>query len=85
MDEDKLSSLVSLKRLPKPMCVTAESAYSMVGKALSVEADIIQQFCDFQVEWLTSHCDIELEPELEDLIIRFLHDTASCFIRERGK
>lgn len=44
--------------------------------------DIIQNFHDYQVEWLKSHCDIELEPELEMLIVRFLNDTANCYIME---
>ncbi len=37
---------------------------------------------DYQIEWLMSHCDIELEPKLEQLIVQFLKDTAECFIRE---
>lgn len=44
--------------------------------------DIIQHFHDYQVEWLKNHCDIELEPELEELIVRYLHDTADCFVME---
>ena len=43
---------------------------------------MIQKFCEYQIEWLTSRCDIELEPELEKLIVRFLKDTAECFERE---
>lgn len=39
--------------------------------------DIIQNFHDYQVEWLKSHNDIELEPDIENLIIHFLHDTAN--------
>ena len=44
--------------------------------------NVIRKFLDYQIEWLTSHCDIELEPELEQLIIRFLKDTAECFMEE---
>lgn len=44
--------------------------------------DLIQKFHDYQVEWLTSHCDLELEPELEMWVVRFLHDTADCFMME---
>ena len=51
--------------------------------------DTIQKFHDYQVEWLKSHYDIELEPQLEEMIIRFLHDTANCYMmevdREEGK
>lgn len=43
---------------------------------------VISKFLDYQIEWLTSHCDIELEPELEQLIIRFLKDTAEFFMEE---
>lgn len=44
--------------------------------------DIIQKFHDYQVEWLKSHYDIELEPLLEEMIVRFLHDTANCYMME---
>ena len=44
--------------------------------------DIIQKFHDYQVEWLKSHYDIELERQLEEMIIRFLHDTANCYMME---
>ena len=43
---------------------------------------VIRKFLDYQIEWLTSHFVIELEPELEQLIIRFLKDTADCFMEE---
>jgi len=43
---------------------------------------LIKRFCDYQVNWLMSHNDIELEPQMEELIINFLRDTASCFILE---
>lgn len=46
--------------------------------------DTIQKFHDYQVEWLKSHYDIELEPQLEEMIIRFLHDTANCYMKEEG-
>ena len=37
---------------------------------------------DFQKEWLTSHFDIELEPELEKMILGFIDDTTMSFIHE---
>ena len=43
---------------------------------------IIEKFRDYQVEWLTSHCDLEFCKEEEDAIVRFLHDTADCFEME---
>lgn len=44
--------------------------------------DIIQKFHDYQIEWLTSHCDLEFEPVLESWVVRFLHDTANCYMME---
>lgn len=44
--------------------------------------DIIQKFHDYQIDWLKSHYDIELEPQLEEMIVRFLHDTANCYMME---
>ena len=46
---------------------------------------IIQRFSDYQVEWLKSHCDLELEPMLETWVVRFLRDTADCFQMETDK
>jgi len=47
--------------------------------------DIIQKFHDYQVEWLTNHYDLEFEPTLENLVVRFLHDTANCFMMEMDR
>ena len=44
--------------------------------------DLISRFRDYQIEWLTSHNDIEFCEEEEKLIIGFLKDTAECFVRE---
>lgn len=44
--------------------------------------DTIQKFHDYQVEWLLAHCDLELEPQLEECVVRFLHDTANCYMME---
>ena len=44
--------------------------------------DTIQKFHDYQVEWLLAHCDLELEPQLEEWVVRFLHDTANCYMME---
>ena len=46
------------------------------------ERMIIDEFSKYQIEWLTSHCDIEFNKEEEDLIIRFLVDTAEMYQRE---
>lgn len=44
--------------------------------------DTVQKFHDYQVEWLLSHCDLELEPQLEEWVVRFLYDTANCYMME---
>ena len=48
---------------------------------LCLEA-IIQEFHEYQEEWLTSHNDIEFVPEEEKLIVDFLKDTADSFVKE---
>jgi len=46
--------------------------------------DIVHNIRDYQIEWLKSHNDIKLAPELEDLIINFIQDTAKCYLMEEG-
>lgn len=43
---------------------------------------LINDFCDYQKEWLTSHNDIEFDKPEEDLILAFLDDTAACYISD---
>ena len=43
---------------------------------------IVEDFREYQAEWLTSHCDIEFAKEEEDLILAFLKDTANMYISE---
>ena len=43
---------------------------------------IINQFRDYQIDWLTGHCDIVCDPETEQVIIQFIKDTTECFIKE---
>lgn len=42
----------------------------------------IGDFTQYQIDWLISHDDLELEPELESWVIRFLKDTADCYEKE---
>ena len=42
----------------------------------------IRDFTQYQIDWLTEHDDLELEPELESWVIRFLKDTADCYEKE---
>ena len=42
--------------------------------------DTIYKFSKYQIEWLTSHNDITLCPEEEDLIVHFLEETAKSAV-----
>ena len=42
----------------------------------------MDEFHDYQIEWLTNHYDLVLELQLEELIVRFLHDTANMYMLE---
>lgn len=42
----------------------------------------INDFREYQKEWLTNHNDIEFDKPEEDLILAFLDDTADCYISE---
>ena len=43
---------------------------------------LINDFMDYQKEWLTRHEDIEFNKAEEDLILTFLDETAGCYISE---
>lgn len=43
---------------------------------------LINDFREYQKEWLTSHNDITFDKPDEDLILGFLDDTANCYISE---
>lgn len=63
-----------------------EIAMRLVEDAPTIEPerkkDTIQEFHDYQVLWLLSHYDLKLEPQLEEWFMRFLHDTANCYMTE---
>ena len=44
--------------------------------------ELINDFKDYQIDWLLSHFDIEFEEKLEDTVIQFIKDTAQCYINE---
>ena len=46
---------------------------------------LIEDFKDYQIEWLTSHNDIEFCPEEEELIVQFLKDTANIYMMEHSE
>ena len=46
--------------------------------------DGVQNLHNFQCALLKSHNSIELEPKLEEMIIRFLHDTTNMILMQRG-
>ena len=52
------------------------------NKTRLIQMATIYKFREFQREWLTSHNDIELDPDTEELVLDFLDDTAGAFIRE---
>lgn len=52
------------------------------NKTHLIQMATIYKFREYQREWLTSHNDIELHWEMEELILDFLDDTARAFIRE---
>lgn len=43
---------------------------------------LINDFKDYQKEWLTNHNDIEFDRSEEDLILAFIDDMADCYISE---
>jgi len=79
-DPFRLSEFYRFYELPN-IAVSRENFEKMQPVGLG-QKDTIQKFHDYQVEWLKSHYDIELEPQLEEMIIRFLHDTANCYMME---
>ena len=82
---DKLSEVYNMENVP-------DAALSIIGDVMLAlpsiqperKKDIVQKFHDYQVEWLKSQYDIVLEPQLEEMIIRFLHDTANCYMMNGG-
>ena len=52
------------------------------NKTHLIQMATIYKFREFQREWLTSHNDIELDSDTEELVLDFLDDTAKAFIRE---
>ena len=71
-------------RVFKKWLAISEAAEDIIADLPTIEVseDCISRLRDYQIEWLTSHFDIELEPKLEQLIIRFLNDTTEMFIKE---
>lgn len=79
-DPFRLSEFYRFYELPN-IAVSRENFEKMQPVELC-QKDTIQKFNDYQVEWLLSHCDLELEPQLEEWVVRFLHDTANCYMME---
>ena len=44
--------------------------------------DDIADFVVYQINWLKSHHDLEMEPVLEDAVVQMLKDTGKCYIDE---
>lgn len=49
-----------------------------------MSVDIIPDFVKYQIEWLTSHDDLEFEPAIKDAIVQMLQDTGKSFIDEQA-
>lgn len=47
-----------------------------------MSVDIIPDFVRYQIEWLTSHNDLEFEPVIESALVQMLKDTGKSFINE---
>lgn len=45
----------------------------------------INEFRNYQIDWLTSHNDIELDDITEQMVVDFLKDTARAFEMEEQK
>lgn len=58
-----------------------EQAFDLAISALSADGDLISRFRDYQIEWLTSHNDLDLH-ETEMWVVKFIKDSADGFIRE---
>ena len=43
---------------------------------------LINDFREYQKEWLTSHNDIEFDRQEEELLLAFIDDTADSYISE---
>ena len=61
-DPFRLSEFYRFYELPN-IAVSRENFEKMLPVELC-QKDTIQKFHDYQVEWLLSHCDLELEPQL---------------------
>lgn len=85
----KKDDMTILVRARSPKEAQNKVLEKVCAKQPTIESEpvkpMIEKFRDYQIGWLTAHYDIELCEELESLIIRFLRDTAECFIRETDK
>lgn len=82
--QDAIDIFKQFKR-KKWISMPIEQVIEIISVVPYVEAEPVKQtiekFRDYQIEWLTAHNDIEFCEEEENLIIRFLKDTAECAIK----
>lgn len=86
-NENAIEILLVMRNMAQQSVSTDTSnaeALDMAIRALKNEqtdGDLISRFRDYQIEWLTSHNDIDLH-ETEMWVVQFLKDTAECFLKE---
>lgn len=78
---DVISRQAAIDALTNDWDGMVTSVFDLIGNLPSAQPDKVslQKFTEYQIDWLTSHCDLELEQELEEWVVRFLRDTAECY------
>ena len=60
--------------------VDTTQALKVAIDAIKGKPKLINSLRDYQIEWLITHNDIKLTPELEERLIQFIIDTTESFI-----
>ncbi len=83
IDRDKAIEALYCTNPTEPY-IHIDDAVKAIKELPSAERTVahIRDFTQYQIAWLTEHDDLELEPELESWVIRFLKDTADCYEKE---
>ena len=76
------TDLISREQAIKAVYWDAEAMDAIEQLPSAEHTAHIGDFTQYQIDWLTAHDDLELEPELESWVIRFLKDTAGCYEKE---
>lgn len=76
------TDLISREQAIKAVYWDAEAMDAIEQLPSAEHTAHIGDFTQYQIDWLTAHDDLELEPELESWVIRFLKDTADCYEKD---